>query len=54
MSGYKKIVADMKQSGEMCAFEGKQTLSFSTYKLLATDYPHEADSALVILRSPPR
>ncbi len=38
MSGYKKTVADMKQSGEMSAFEGKQALSFAGYKLLATTF----------------
>jgi hypothetical protein len=35
MTGYRKQVAGLKQSGDMCAFEGKQALSFSGYRMLA-------------------
>ena len=35
ITGYKKDVADLKQQGEMHAFEGKHALSYAGYKMLA-------------------
>jgi hypothetical protein len=38
VTGYRKEVAEMKQSGVMSAFEGKQALSFSGYRMLAREF----------------
>eukprot|EP00301_Raphidiophrys_heterophryoidea_P004019 c11782_g1_i1.p1 GENE.c11782_g1_i1~~c11782_g1_i1.p1 ORF type:complete len:262 (+),score=38.52 c11782_g1_i1:661-1446(+) len=38
ISGYKKTVADLKQTGVMSAFEGKQALSFQGYQLMAKKF----------------
>ena len=38
VTGYRKEVAEMKQSGVMSAFEGKQPLSFSGYRMLSRQF----------------
>ncbi len=46
ISGYKKAVADYKQTGEMPAFEGKHALSFAGYMMLASRFFHIHPTAI--------
>jgi hypothetical protein len=38
VTGYRKEVAEMKQAGVMSAFEGKQALSYTGYRMLAKKF----------------